>query len=74
MNEWTDTSRTLPTEHEYVRFVVTGHSQALLGVYEHQSFHSRWGTYDKAHVRIWYKVGDAPHVPAPARAMPEQCC
>ncbi len=31
MNGWTDTSRTLPTEHEYVRFVVTGHSQALLG-------------------------------------------
>ncbi|HJR12634.1 MAG TPA: hypothetical protein VJ833_01895 [Rhodanobacteraceae bacterium] len=72
MNSWIDTTQSLPVEHEYVRFLVVGHTRALMGVYEKQGFCSRWGTYDKAQVGIWRKLGDAPQVPPPARTNAEQ--
>jgi len=72
MNGWTDTTQSLPFEHEYVRFLVVGHTRALMGVYENQSFCSRWGSYDKSQVGIWRKLGDAPQVPLPAHTTPDQ--
>jgi len=73
MNNWIDATQSLPVEHEYVRFLVIGHTRALMGVYENQSFCSRWGTYDRNQVGIWRKLGEAaPQAPLPARADPEQ--
>ncbi|HLI18930.1 MAG TPA: hypothetical protein VKV22_11755 [Rhodanobacteraceae bacterium] len=72
MSPWIDTRQSLPTEHEYVRFLVVGHSRYLMGVYENHHFRSRWGAYDEAQVKIWRKMGDAPHEPAPLRTSPEQ--
>ncbi|MGH8125452.1 MAG: hypothetical protein ACREPK_06365 [Rhodanobacteraceae bacterium] len=68
MSPWTDAASILPADHEYVRFLVAGHTRPLLGVYENRSFYSRWGAYAEAQVKLWLKVGDAPHVPAPLRA------
>lgn len=72
MSPWIDTRQSLPTEHEYVRFLVVGHSRYLMGVYENHHFRSRWGAYDEAQVKIWRKMGDAPHEPAPLRTSPDQ--
>jgi hypothetical protein len=72
MNSWIDTTQSLPIEHEYVRFLVVGHTRALMGVYENNSFCSRWGAYDKKQVGIWRKLGDAPQVPAPPRVNPDR--
>lgn len=71
MNSWIDTTKSLPVEHESVRFVVVGHTRALTGVYENNSFCSRWGAYDKKQVGIWHKLGD---VPAPPRTNPDLRC
>jgi len=73
MNDWIDTTNSLPTEREYVRFLVVGHTRCMLGVYEDHNFHSRWGAYKAREVRMWNKVGDAPMTPAPARTQPNQC-
>ena len=72
MNNWIDTTNSLPTEREYVRFLVVGHTRCMLGVYEAHNFHSRWGAYNAREVRMWNKVGDAPMDPPPARIPPEQ--
>ena len=71
MSSWNDTSRALPLEHEYVRFIVSGHRRPLLGVYENHSFRARWGAYHETQVGTWHKVGSAPHVPSPQHMQPE---
>jgi hypothetical protein len=73
MNDWMDTTTSLPTEREYVRFLVVGHTRCMLGVYENHNFHSRWGAYKDRDVRMWNKVGDAPMTPPPSRTQPDQC-
>lgn len=72
MNSWTDTTQSLPVEREYVRFRVIGHNRALLGVYQNQNFCSRWGSYDKAQVCVWRKLGDITEVRPPGRTASEQ--
>lgn len=72
MNDWIDTTNALPTEREYVRFLVVGHTRCLLGVYEDHIFRSRWGAYNAREVRMWNKVGDAPMEPSPPRTQPDQ--
>lgn len=72
MNSWIDTTQSLPVEHEYVRFLVVGHTRALMGVYENNNFCSRWGAYDKKQVGIWRKLGEAAQVPARPRTNPDQ--
>jgi hypothetical protein len=71
MNPWTDARKSLPIEHEYVRFLVVGHSRYQMGTYESHSFCSRWGTYNEAQVKLWRKIGDAPQDPPPARTAPQ---
>lgn len=58
----------LPHESEYVRFIVSGHRGSLLGVYEHQSFRSRWATYRAAEVSAWCTVDEGRPDPPPTRA------
>lgn len=70
MSHWTNAALTLPADHEYVRFLVTGHTRPLLGVYENRSFHSRWGAYAQTQVKLWLKLGEAPRIPAPPRMPP----
>lgn len=71
MNSWTDATQSLPAEHEYVRFLVLGHTRSLMGIYENHTFCSRWGTYDERLVGVWRKLGNAPQVPPPERTGPE---
>ncbi|HXE66899.1 MAG TPA: hypothetical protein VN630_07650 [Rhodanobacteraceae bacterium] len=73
MKDWMDTTNALPTEREYVRFLVVGHTRCMLGVYENHNFHSRWGAYKDRDVRMWNKVGDAPMSPPPARTQSDPC-
>jgi hypothetical protein len=72
MNDWIDTTNLLPTEREYVRFLVVGHTRCMLGVYEDHTFRSRWGAYRDKEVRMWNKVGDAPMDPPPERTHVDQ--
>src|SRR6185437_10951853 len=72
MNDWIDTTNLLPTEREYVRFLVVGHTRCMLGIYENHNFHSRWGAYKDREVRMWNKVGDAPMDPPPERTHQDQ--
>ncbi len=56
MENWTDATHALPTEHECVRFIVSGHQRPLVGIYEEHSFRARWGSYGDAQVRRWHPL------------------
>jgi hypothetical protein len=71
MNAWKDARNSLPAEHEYVHFLVIGHSRFLLGTYENHSFRSRWGAYNEVRIKLWRKIDEAPHDPAPVRTSAE---
>ncbi len=72
MNNWNGTDQALPSEREYVQFILAGHRSWLYGVYAKRSFRSRWATYLAREVSAWRKLGDAPLVPAPVRTAPDQ--
>lgn len=60
MHSWMDPTQSLPAEREHVRFFVVGHHKSLTGVYEDQSFRSRWGSYDQSSIEVWRRLGNAP--------------
>lgn len=65
MHDITGDDSPLPRESESVRFVVSGHRGSLLGVYSHERFRSRWGTYGMTEVRACSSVADAQPDPQP---------